>query len=382
MGWWSYTDYDAREKSGVTWKMIRRILAYARPYRIQLMLTLLTILINTLVQALQPQLFRQLIDIALPNRDAGLLDRLALGIITVPLVNAVLSIFQGYWKVQISEGIIYDLRVALFAHLQRMSLRFFTNAKTGELMSRLNNDVMGAQDAINTTIIMIITNIVTVVVTLTIMLSVEWRLTLIGLIVVPVFLITARWIASHLRNIARENLKINALLNATMNETLNVSGALLVKLFGRRDTEVARFSDRADHVRKLGIRQAVLSSQFWIGLGLIGTVGTTIIYWLGGHLVLQGSFTVGLIVLFAAYLGQLYGPLQSLTNAPITFTISMVSFERVFEVLDLPIDVDEKPNAIQLTDIHGQITFNHVTFSYARTSDAPQLSAIKRRGQA
>ncbi|MHB8625466.1 MAG: ABC transporter ATP-binding protein [Aggregatilineales bacterium] len=381
MEWWRYIHYDEQNKPKVSWRLLKRVLGYARPYRVQLGLMLFMILVSSLVEAANPLLFRQLIDTALPNRDGGLLDRLALGIVAIPLVNAAIGVFQQYLSSAVGEGVIYDLRVALFAHLQRMSLRFFTNSKTGELMSRLNNDVVGAQTAINQNILGIITNLVTVVVTLTIMLSVEWRLTILGLLVLPLFLIPARRIGGRLRDIAREQLEVNALMNATMNETLNVSGALLVKLFGRNHNENERFSERAARVRKLGVRRSIVGSQFWAWLGLISAVGTAAVYWLGGHLAIDHAFTVGLIVMFAAYLGQLYGPLQSLTNAPVSFATSMVSFERVFEVLDLPVEVDEKPNAPSLKNVRGEVTFDHVSFSYAKTDEQAALSDVKRVGR-
>ena len=368
-------------KPQVSWRLLRRVLAYANPYRLQLILTLLAIMATSLLSALQPQLFRQLIDTALPNKNSALLDRLALGIIAIPILNVIIGILQRRLSVVMGEGVIYDLRLALFSHLERMSLRFFTNAKTGELMSRLNNDVVGAQSAISSTIIDIITNLVTVVVTLTIMMAVEWRLTILSLLVVPTFLIPARRIGKRLRNIAREQMETNALMNATMNETLNVSGALLVKLFGHTDQEIERFGERAAHVRDLGIKRAVVGSQFWAGLGLISTVGTVAVYWLGGHMVIDGVFTIGLIVMFATYVGQLYGPLQALTTAPVDFATSMVSFERVFEVLDLPVEIGEKPDAQSLNPVRGAVSFDQVSFNYTRSEEQAVLSEVKRAGR-
>ncbi len=382
MGWWSYIHFDEEQsKPQMNWSLLGRVLTYAKPYRLQLALTLLTILASAGVDALNPQLFRQLLDKALPNKDMGLLDRLALGLIAIPLINAVISIMQRYLNSAMGEGIIYDLRVALFSHLEHMSLRFFTNSKTGELMSRLNNDVVGAQSAINGTLLSIVTNLVTVVVTLTIMLTTEWRLTILALLVVPLFLIPARRVGRRLRDIAREQLDVNAVMNAAMNETLNVSGALLVKLFGHTEDEVQRFGERAARVRDLGVKRAVVGSQFWVGLGLISAVGTAAVYWIGGHLAIDGTFTIGLIVMFAAYLGQLYGPLQSLTNAPVDFATSMVSFERVFEVLDLPLEIAEKPNAIDLKELRGAVNFEKVSFSYIQTAEQPQLSSVQRAGR-
>ncbi len=382
MGWWSYIQYDEKNNAPqITWKLLRRILGYAKPYRVQLTLTLALIVLSSLTAAASPLLFKQLIDVALPEKDGGLLDRLAIGIIGIPIVNAVISVIQRLINSQIGEGIIYDLRVALFGHLEQMSLRFFTNSKTGELMSRLNNDVVGAQSAINSTLLGIVTNLIGVVVTLGIMLRLEWRLTLLALLVVPLFLLPARRIGRRLRDIAREQLEMNAVMNANMNETLNVSGALLVKLFGHTHDEIDRFRGRAGQVRDLGISRAVIGSQFWVVLGLIGTVGVAVVYWVGGHLAIDGVFSAGLIVAFAVYLSQLYGPLQSLTNAPVEFATSMVSFERVFEVLDLPLEITEKPDAFALHEAKGSVRFEGVSFSYLERPDNVNLSEVKRAGR-
>jgi ATP-binding cassette subfamily B protein len=261
-----------------------------------------------------------------------------------------------------------------------MSLRFFTNSRTGELMSRLNNDVVNAQSAISDTIIGIITNSITVIATLAVMLTLEWRLTLLGLLVLPVIYYPARAIGVRLRRIAREQMDINAEMNAMMNETLDISGSLLVKLFGRQQVEIDRFSERAGRVRDIGIRRAVMGSQFWGLLGLIGVVGTAVVYWVGGNFVLQGTFTIGTIAAFAAYLGQLYGPLQYLVNAPVEFSTAVVSFERVFEVTDLPHEISDRIGAVALKNVRGELIFDDVSFRYD-TSTQGLLTEVKRYGR-
>jgi len=381
MSWWRYIyDDDSDVKPKVTWRLLRRVLTYAKPYRVHLVVSLVTIFIQRLIVAANPALFRQLIDFALPKRDSALLDRIAFGLVAIPVSDALLDIVRRNVTARMGEGIIYDLRVATFAHLQHMSLRFFTNSKTGELMSRVNNDVVDAQRAINGTILGIITNLITVVTTLTIMLTIEWRLTLLALLVVPAFIVPARRIGERLRTLARAQMDQNARMNATMNETLNVSGALLVKLFGRTTTEVERFRERAAGVRDIGIQNSIASIRLWLALGFISTVGTALVYWVGGHLVMDGVFTVGLIVMFAAYLGQLYGPLQSLTNAPVDFATSVVSFERVFEVLDMPLELSEKPDAFALRDARGEVRFEDVSFTYTDEDDKARLRDVQRRG--
>jgi ATP-binding cassette subfamily B protein len=248
--------------------------------------------------------------------------------------------------------------------MQKQSLRFFTNTKSGELTTRLNDDVIDAQRAVNGTIVEIVTNLITVISTLAVLLAMEWRLTILGVLVVPFFIIVARRVGGRLRALAREQMTVNAQMNVMMSETLNISGALLVKLFGRANSEVTRFQDRAAKVAESGVKRAVIGAGMFVVIGLISAVGTALVYWLGGHLVLSGVFSVGTIVAFGTYLTQLYGPLQALTNAPVDFATSMVSFERVFEVLDLPVEIAEKPNALRLTDVRGDITFDAVTFDY------------------
>ena len=280
----------------------------------------------------------------------------------------------------VGEGVIYDLRSSLFGQLQRMSLRFFTNTKTGELMSRLNNDVVGAQNAISNTIVNIVTNLVEAAAILAVMLTLQWKLTLLSVLVLPVFILVAQRLGVLLRDIAREGMDLNAQMNAHMNETLNIGGALLVKLFGRSKEEEARFRQRAAGVRDIGIRRAVIGSTFFVILGLVSAVGTALVYGLGGYYVIQGTFTIGTIVAFGSYLGSLYGALQGLAGAPVEFSTSMVSFERVFELIDLPHDITEKENAIELQNVKGELEFDNVTFNYS-IDDTKLLSEVKRYGK-
>jgi len=387
-GWWTYIRNDpATSKPKVNRALLRRVASYARPYRGRIALMLLTIIGISTLSAIPPLLFRNLVDVAIPSKDLARLNWLALGMIAVPLASGLIGVLQRYLGSQIGEGVIFDLRCALFRHLQRMSLRFFTNTRTGELMSRLNNDVVGSQRAISGTIVDIISNAITLVITLTVMISLEWRLTLLSIIILPVFIISARRIGNILREIVRKQLSLNAEMNAMMNETLNVSGALLVKIFGRAKDEQDRFASRASSVRDIGIRQALLGRWFFMGLGLAGAVGAALVAWLGSYLVItETGFTIGTIVAFSAYLGQLYGPLGSLSNARVEFVTSMVSFERVFEVLDLPLEIEEKPDAMVLERAQGRVVFEDVSFSYSAGDDgagqAVFLSEVERWGQA
>ncbi|GAB5491618.1 MAG: ABC transporter ATP-binding protein [Phototrophicaceae bacterium] len=379
-----HNDLDMN-KPNISRGLILRVLKYAKPYQSRILVMLGMILVTTILGTLTPLIFRELIDNVLieSGENFGNMSRLnilALGLVLIPIVSGVIRIFQRRINASVGEGVIYDLRVALYEHLQKMSLRFFTNTKTGELMSRMNSDVVGAQNAISNTIVDILTNILTVVITLGIMLALEWRLTILGVAVFPLFMWIALKLGKRLRDIAREQMVHNAQMNAMMNETLNISGALLVKLFGRRDTEVNRFEDRALKVRDAGIQRATIGGQFFVLVSLVSVVGTALVYWVGGRFVLDGVFSVGDIVAFGTYLTQLYQPLSALTTAPVDFATSMVSFERVFEIIDLPLEIEEKDNAIHLDTVEGRIQFDNVTFSYD-FDDSLLLADVERMGR-
>jgi ATP-binding cassette subfamily B protein len=368
------------EKPKVTRELLLRVLTYARGYWWHIAGMLVTILLTTGLSLLTPLIFRNMIDVVLPAKDIQGLIYLSIGLLLIPALVGGINVIQRRLNATVGEGVIYDLRSALFARLQRMSLRFFTNTKTGELMSRLNNDVVGAQNAISNTIVNIVTNLIETVALLAVMLTLEWRLTIISVSILPLFIIAAQKLGTVLRDIAREAMDHNAKMNAHMNETLNIGGALLVKLFGRADEEEKRFRERAANVRDIGIRRAVVGSTFFVIFGLVSAVGTALVYGLGGYFVITDVFTVGTIVAFSAYLGQLYGSLQGLAGAPVEFSTSMVSFERVFEIIDLPQDIVEKENAIVLRDAKGELEFDQVTFNY-HVDESKLLKDVKRYGR-
>jgi ATP-binding cassette subfamily B protein len=368
------------QKPKVTRGLLLRVLNYARPYWGHLGGMLITILMGTGLSLASPLIFRALIDQILPAKDLGRLKLFAVALLLIPILNSLISVLQRRLNVAIGEGVIYDLRCSLFARLQRMSLRFFTNTRVGELMSRLNNDVVGAQNAISNTIVNIITNLIQSVAILGIMLGLEWRLTVISILILPLFWLAARQIGSRLRAAARASMDLNAQMNAHMNETLNIGGALLVKLFGRAPEEQQRFGERAASVRDIGVRRAVLGTSLFAVLGVIGAVGTGLVYGIGGFYVIQGTFTIGTIVAFGSYLGTLYGALQGLAGAPVDFSTSMVSFERVFEVIDLPEDIVEQPAAISLEGVRGELEFDRVTFRYS-VREETLLSDVRRYGR-
>ena len=373
-GWWAFISHDEKkDKPYVTRELLGRVWIFARPYRWRVLGLFITILLISGLSQLTPLLMKQLIDEALPNQDIRQLTLLALVMVSIPLINGVIGVAQRSLSSQVGEGIIYDLRRTLYRHMQTMSLRFFTNTRTGELMSRMNNDVVGAQNAITGTLVTIVSNIVMAIVTLSIMLALEWRLTVLAVAILPLFVLPARRVGRILRRLRRQGMEYNAEMNSVMNETLNVSGALLVKLFGREKHEMKRFSGYAGDVRDVGIRSAVVGRWFFVMLSVVGAVGTAVIYWVGGLLVIQGEFTVGLIVAFGAYLSQLYGPLMAISNAPVEFAQSMVSFERVFEALDIPTEIEENEQAQPLPPVQGQIRFENISFSYAVLEDVDQV---------
>ncbi len=372
---------DDNPRPQVSRTLLRRVFGYARPYWPRMLVLLAIIIVSIGLGLLTPLVLRDLIDHTLPAGDVRRLNLLAAILIAIPAGNALLRIWQRALDASIGAGIIFDLRCALYAHLQRMSLRFYTTNKSGELVSRLNNDVVGAQNAVTNTLVDVITNVISVSATLAVMLALEWRLTLLGMAVLPAFLLLGKRFSKALRETSRKLMEHNARLGAIMNETLNISGMLLVKLFGRRREEQGRFGEQAAAVRDGSVRQAVVGSRFFIFMGVATAVGTAAIYLVGGHLVIRGALTIGTVVAFSAYLSQLYGPLRSLSNVPVMVAQSLVSFERVFEVLDLPVDIEEAPDAVPLTDAVGHLEFRAVSFRYEQDRRL-LLSEAKRAARA
>lgn len=378
--WYSFIRYDEdQDQPQVNKGLLRRVARFARPYWRWVALTLVTIIGISLLSLVRPLLIRNLIDVAIPQGDVARLSRLALAMIAVPIINGLLGVAQRYASATVGEGLIFDLRSSVYAHLQRMSLRFYTHTQTGEMMSRLNNDVVGAQRAVTGTLVTIVSDSISLIATLAIMTALDWRLTLLSVAILPLFILPARRVGRVLRKIAREQMNLNARMNALMSETLNISGALLVKIFGRYDTEVGRFRERAADVRDIGIRQAFVGRWFFLSLSLVTAIGTAMVFWFGGYLVIVDIFTLGTLVAFTAYLVNLYGPLMALTNARVDFATSMVSFERVFEVLDLPVEIQDRPNAVKIDRAEGNVRFEEVSFSYMEGGNAGSgLEEVRR----
>jgi ATP-binding cassette, subfamily B, bacterial len=322
-------------------------------------------------------LIRTLVDRAIPEGNVTMLTFLGLAMILIPLVNVLLGVVQRWFSAKVGEGIIFDLRCALYAHLQKMSLRFFTATKTGELMNRLNSDVVGAQQAITGTFVTIASNVVSVIVILAVMIQADWRLSLLAVAALPLFVLPARRVARILRSVTQQQMEREAKMSGILQEAFNVSGALLVRLFGRWDEEHRRFAEQAGLVRDISVRRALVGRGFFAALGLVSAVGTAAVFWVGGLLVIRGDIEIGVVIMFSVLLSQLYGPLSAMTNSRVELATSLVSFERVFEVLDLDIDVPPPEHPRRLDPVRGRVEFRDVSFRYQ--SDRPEgLAAVKR----
>ncbi len=361
--------------------MLRRVWSYGRPYRSSLIGILVTIFIISGLGVVPAMLIRVLVDDAIPNEDIAQLALLGAGMVLVPLISAVVGVGQRWWSSRVGEGIIFDLRRELFSHLQRMSLRFFTATKTGELMNRLNSDVVGAQSAITGTFVTIISNVVSVAFILVVMFQASWKLTLLAVAALPLFVLPARRVAKVLRRLTQEQMEHSAKMSATLQESFNVSGALLVRLFGRWDEEAQKFGEQAALVRDYGVRRSMVGRGFFAAIGLVSAIGSAAVFWVGGLMVIQGvdGLTTGDVVMFSTLVVQLYGPLSAISNSRVEFATSLVSFERVFEVLDLHTDIPDPLQPVSLGSVEGRVEFDNVSFRYQ--SDGPEgLDAVRRFG--
>ncbi|TML59142.1 MAG: ABC transporter ATP-binding protein [Actinobacteria bacterium] len=359
--------------------LLRRVWQFARPYRLMLALFLAAIIVDSLVGLGTPLLARHLIDKTIPSRNLHGVTIIGLAMVGLALADAGLSIGQRWWSARIGEGIIFDLRVALYDHVQRMPLAFFTRTQTGALVSRMNNDVIGAQQALTGTLGQVVSNAITVAITLVAMFALEWRLTLLALLVLPAFVFPAKRVGRRLQKITRESFQLDAAMNTTMTERFNVSGALLVKLFGKPDREAAEFSDKAGRVRDIGVKSAMYGRVFMTALALVGAVGTAAIYWFGARLVIEGALSLGTVIALTAYVARIYMPITALTNAHIDIMTAFVSFDRVFEVLDAPVAIKEKPGAYDLVDPVGRVEFDDVWFRYPAPSTV-SLASLETDG--
>ncbi len=351
-----------------------RVWRFLAPYRPRLAAYLAIIVITAGVGALPPLLVKSLIDGAIRHRQISQVDLLAAGMVGLALATTALSLLNRWFASVIGEGIIYNLRVALFDHVQRMPVAFFTRTQTGSLMSRLTNDVLDAQNAVGT-VASVVSDVMTLVATLAPMFVLSWQITSFALLVLPPFIILDRLMAGRISRVSRRRMVLNADMSATMTERFNVSGALLVKLFGRPDQEAATFADRAGGVRDAGIRLALIGRYLFAALSLVGAFGTAAVYWLGGREAVTGSLQVGTVVALAAYVTRLYSPLTDLATTRVDVLSAAVSFDRVFEVLDTPPAVADRPGAVPAaTPVQGRVEADGVWFRYPSAAEVSVAS--------
>ncbi|MGY2004865.1 ABC transporter ATP-binding protein [Blastococcus sp. SYSU DS1024] len=358
---------------------VRRIIGIARPYRRELTLFLLLVVGSSVIGVVTPLLAGDIVNrIAGLEGTAGDIVRIALVIAGLAVVDAAISLGTRWYSARIGEGVIYDLRSQVFEHVQRMPVAFFTRTQTGALVSRLNNDVVGAQQAFTSTLSGVVSNVIGLVLTAGVMLTLSWQITLLSLVLVPLFVLPARRIGRRLQEITRESYALNASMNATMTERFNVAGALLVKLFGRPAAEAESFRGRAARVRDIGVLSAMYGRTFFTALTLVAALATALVYGLGGWLAFTGSLSAGAVVALALLLSRLYGPLTALANVRVDVMSAMVSFDRVFEVLDLPPMIREAPDAVPVPAEDRSIEFDHVSFSYPAGADVslPSLEEV------
>ncbi|HJY96117.1 MAG TPA: ABC transporter ATP-binding protein, partial [Streptosporangiaceae bacterium] len=372
---------------------IRRIAGYARPYRVHLAIFLLATVVDAVVTVVNPLLLRKLIDQGILTRNERVVIVIACAVAAVAIFDAVLGFVIRWFSARIGEGLIYDLRTQVFDHVQRQPIAFFTRAQTGSLVSRLDGDVVGAQQAITSTLSGVISNLLSLVLILVTLFYLSWLVTVIALVMIPLFILPARLVGRRMQRLTRESMQLNAEMGSTMTERFNVAGAMLVKLFGRPREESGAFSSRAAKVRDIGVVTAMYGQVFFVALTLLASLVTAVVYGLGGTLVIHGTFQIGTLVALTTLLARVYGPITSLSSVQVNVMTALVSFDRVFEVLDLKPLIAEKPDAATLprgtstprgtttgTDANGpdalapEIEFADVSFRYPSASEVSLAS--------
>ncbi|MER5177369.1 ABC transporter ATP-binding protein [Streptomyces sp. NPDC002896] len=355
---------------------LRRIAAFARPHRRRIGLFVLLSIATALLAVATPVLAGRVVDAIVSGKDSGTVVRLAGLIALIALAEAGLGLLGRWLSATLGEGLILDLRSAVFDHVQRMPVAFFTRTRTGALVSRLNNDVIGAQRAFSNTLSGVVANIVTLLLTLAVMLTLSWQITLLALVLLPIFVVPARRMGSRMAKMQREAANLNAAMGTRMTERFSAPGATLVKLFGRPDEESAEFAARASRVRDIGVRTAMAQSAFMTALTLVSALALALVYGLGGFYALRGSLEPGAVVSLALLLTRLYAPLTSLAGARVEVMSALVSFERVFEVLDLKPLIEEKPDARSIPEGPVSVEFDGVRFGYP-SADKVSLASLE-----
>ncbi|CAB4541420.1 MAG: ATP-binding cassette domain-containing protein [Actinobacteria bacterium] len=348
---------------------VKRIFSFAQPYKRSITLFLITVVLDAVLVVATPLLLRRLIDDGVIPKNGQLVTQLALMVGALAVADALMSMIGRWYSSQIGEGLIYDLRTLVFAHVQKQSIAFFTRTQTGALISRINSDVIGAQQAFTASLSGVVSNVVSLVLVGATMLILSWQITVVALILLPMFLIPTKWVGRKLQSLTRESFNLNAQMSSTMTERFNVSGAMLVTLYGQPEQEKESFRGRARKVADIGITMALLNRLFFIALTSVAAIATAFAYGIGGHLAISGTVTVGTLLAITALLARLYGPLTALSNVRIEVMTALVSFERVFEVLDLQPMVSDKPDAKVLDAKNPSIEFRGVGFHYPRAEE-------------
>ena len=353
---------------------LKRILGFALPYKVSLSLFMITVIIDAFLIIATPLLIKQLIDDGVIPGNDSLVTKLAAVVALIAILDAVFSMIGRWFSSRIGEGLIFDLRRMVFEHVQKQSIAFFTRTQTGALISRLNSDVIGAQQAFTSTLSGVVSNLLSLLLVTIAMFTLSWQITLASLALLPVFLIPTKWVGRKLQQYTRQSFDINAQMSSTMTERFNVSGALLVSLYGDAKAEKSEFSTKARKVADIGISIAMLNRVFFIALTSVAAIATAIAYGIGGHLAINGEITVGTLLAITALLARLYGPLTALSNVRVDVMSALVSFERVFEVLDLQPMVKDAPGAVELDSTMPELSFNSVKFSYPSATDVSLAS--------
>ena len=356
---------DQRLKPGT----VKRIASYAKPYKSSLIFFLLTVVVDAILIITSPLLLKRLIDEGVIPGNPGLVTRLALLVGFIAIADAVFSMIGRWFSARIGENLIFDLRTQVFSHVQRQSIAFFTRTQTGALISRINSDVIGAQQAFTTTLSGLVSNVLTLILVIGALLTLSWKITVLALALLPIFIYPTKWVGRKLQGLTRDSFNLNAEMSATMTERFNVSGALLVSLYGDQNAERDYFSSRARKVANIGISIALLQRLFFIALTSIASIATAFAYGVGGHLAINKEITLGTLLAITTLLVRLYGPLTALSNVRVDVMTALVSFERVFEVLDLIPMVKDKDSAVELPDGPLRIEFEIVHFSYPKASE-------------
>ncbi len=378
----SYTRDSSVTRQRLTRGTVRRIASYARPYRVDLALFLTLTAVTAVITVVVPLLLKTIIDQGILPRHTAVVLWVAGVVAALAVAGAALSVATRWYSARIGEGLIYDLRTQVFEHVQRQPLAFFTRAQTGSLVSRLNSDVIGAQQALTSTLSSVVSNVLSLILVLGAMLYLSWLVTVVALVLLPMFVIPARLVGRRLQRLTRESMQLDAEMGSTMTERFNVAGAMLVKLFGHPENEARVFAGRAARVRDIGVVTAMFGSTLFIALSLLASMATAVVYGLGGALVIRGAFQLGTLVALTALLGRLYGPITALSNVQVDVMTALVSFDRVFEILNLKPLIAERPGAVALPRA-GQgngtgpalaVEFDRVSFRYPSASEVSLAS--------